>query len=104
MKTDKKNSIKSSLSRSQIRGLGLIAALITIIPVLEAAPAEQAIQVTTANFELVFEVGKDGRLYQRAVGGGEAKGKPTREDEAYPQSGDGLGRLRNAPANVSLGG
>jgi alpha-galactosidase len=52
------------------------------------APHEK-ISVSTKNFALNFEVGDDGRLYQRAIGAVDANGKLLREDEAYPQAGDG---------------
>jgi alpha-galactosidase len=43
----------------------------------------------TKTFELDFQVGDDGRLYQRAVGATDANGKLLRSSEAYPQAGDG---------------
>jgi alpha-galactosidase len=52
------------------------------------APCEK-FRVGTKTFGLDFEVGDDGRLYQRALGGAEADGKLTRSSEAYPQAGDG---------------
>jgi alpha-galactosidase len=51
-------------------------------------PPHESFQVRTKNFSLQFQVGDDGRLYQREVGGNEA-GKLTRNEEAFPQSGDG---------------
>ena len=43
----------------------------------------------TRTFELDFQVGDDGRLYQRAVGAADANGQLLRSSEAYPQAGDG---------------
>jgi alpha-galactosidase len=47
----------------------------------------QTFRVGTDAFALRFEVGRDGRLYQRALG--DTNEKLGRDDEAYPQSGDG---------------
>ena len=52
------------------------------------APYE-TFSVTTKNFGLNFEVGDDGRLYQRAIGATDMTGKLLRPAEAYPQAGDG---------------
>jgi alpha-galactosidase len=54
-----------------------------------AIAAHQKFSVRTRNFAMDFEVGDDGRLYQRAVGGARADNELIREDEAYPQAGDG---------------
>jgi len=54
-----------------------------------ALPLYEHFSVNTKNFTLNFEVGDDGRLYQRAVGAADAAGKLLRTDEAYPQAGDG---------------
>ena len=55
---------------------------------LALGPHEE-FSVRTKTFALNFEVGDDGRLYQRAVGSGDAAGQLLRTDEAYPQAGDG---------------
>ena len=55
---------------------------------LALAPYEK-FSIRTKTFSLDFEVGDDGRLYQRAIGAGDADGKLERWDEAYPQAGDG---------------
>jgi alpha-galactosidase len=55
---------------------------------LALAPYEK-FGIRTKTFSLDFEVGDDGRLYQRAVGAGDADGKLERSSEAYPQAGDG---------------
>ena len=52
------------------------------------APPEK-FSVNTKSFALNFEVGEDGRLYQRAVGAAGANAKLLRTDESYPQAGDG---------------
>jgi alpha-galactosidase len=58
-----------------------------------AAVAEPAsphkFSVQTKNFSLIFEVGADGRLYQRPVGAAGADKNLHRIDESYPQAGDG---------------
>jgi alpha-galactosidase len=52
-------------------------------------PPSEKFNVQTKNFVLNFEVGDDGRLYQRAVGAADANEKLQRTDECYPQAGDG---------------
>ena len=63
------------------------------LSVAEYASASSAVtkqfSVNTKNFVLSFEVGDDGRLYQRAVGAADADAKLLRTDESYPQAGDG---------------
>jgi alpha-galactosidase len=54
-----------------------------------APRAAETIRLSTRNFTLAFEVGSDGRLYQRAIGVEDERQKPQRTDEAYPQAGDG---------------
>ncbi|MFO1513141.1 MAG: alpha-galactosidase [Verrucomicrobiota bacterium] len=53
-----------------------------------ALPAFENLAVQTKSFALAFQVGDDGRLYQRAIGGS-LSAKPSRNDESYPQAGDG---------------
>ena len=55
---------------------------------LALAPYEK-FSIRTKTFSLDFEVGDDRRLYQRAVGAGDADDKLERSSEAYPQAGDG---------------
>jgi alpha-galactosidase len=43
----------------------------------------------TKNFAMTFQVGNDGRLYQRPIGADDPKAKLQRDDEFYPQAGDG---------------
>jgi alpha-galactosidase len=52
------------------------------------APYE-VFSLKTKNFALDFEVGDDGRLYQRAIGATALRQRPLRTEEAYPQAGDG---------------
>lgn len=54
-----------------------------------ALPPYEIVSLSTKSFALNFEVGDDGRLYQRAIGTGGDKQKSQRYDEAYPQAGDG---------------
>jgi alpha-galactosidase len=74
---------------------GLIALFIGAISLFIAEdgaaqpPSPEKFSVQTKNFSLNFEVGGDGRLYQRAVGAADADEKLQRADESYPQAGDG---------------
>lgn len=52
------------------------------------APYE-VVDLSTKSFKMNFEVGDDGRLYQRPIGTSEGAKKTLRTDEAYPQAGDG---------------
>lgn len=52
-------------------------------------PPSETFTIDTDTFSLAFEVGQDGRLYQRPVGMAEGKDRPQRIEEAYPQAGDG---------------
>ncbi|MDB6018972.1 MAG: glycoside hydrolase clan [Pedosphaera sp.] len=52
-------------------------------------PPSEKFSVNTRNFALNFEVGEDGRLYQRNIGASDTGGKLLRTDEVYPQAGDG---------------
>jgi len=54
-----------------------------------ALPPYESFSLKTATFAVDFQVGDDGRLYQRIVGQVPEDGKLSRWDEAYPQSGDG---------------
>jgi alpha-galactosidase len=74
---------------------GLIALFIGMITPLfitangTAQPSPEKFSVQTKNFTLNFQVGDDGRLYQRAVGAADAGERLQRADESYPQAGDG---------------
>jgi len=52
-------------------------------------PSPEKFSVQTKNFALIFEVGDDGRLYQRAIGAAGSNEKLLRTDESYPPAGDG---------------
>lgn len=54
-----------------------------------AIALHQKFSVSTQTFAMDFEVGDDGRLYQRAIGGTDPDKESKRDDEAYPQAGDG---------------
>src|SRR5258708_6224754 len=74
--------------------IGLIALFMaTSLFVAENGVAQMAsfekFSVSTKNFTLNFDVGGDGRLYQRAVGAVNVNKKLQRTDECYPQAGDG---------------
>ena len=45
--------------------------------------------IKTRGFQVNFQVGDDGRLYQLPVGGHDSNPKLKRDDEMYPQAGDG---------------
>jgi alpha-galactosidase len=52
-------------------------------------PIPDKFSVSTNAFSLHFEVGADGRLYQRPVGSDDVNATLSRTDESYPQAGDG---------------
>src|SRR5579862_6402838 len=52
-------------------------------------PAHDKFDIKTKTFDVGFEVGGDGRLYQMPVGGKAPDKKHIRDAEAYPQAGDG---------------
>jgi alpha-galactosidase len=72
-----------------IIALGALVGFFTIQADAAQPPAEKQFSVQTKNFTLNFEVGPDGRLYQRAVGAAGASKKLQRAEESYPQAGDG---------------
>src|SRR5439155_19749793 len=53
-----------------------------------ALPPYETFGLKTKSFTLEFQVGDDGRLYQRTIGSSAGE-PPPRIDEAYPQWGDG---------------
>jgi alpha-galactosidase len=69
--------------------LSVVASLLAIEKTAAKPAAQETISVQTRNFALIFEVSNDGRLYQRSVGAANANEKLSRNDEAYPQAGDG---------------
>ncbi len=72
----------------RVRLFAAVLALAAIAPVARAQSAGN-LTVATAHFALDFRVGKDGRLYQRPVDERESAKFPERQQEAYPQWGDG---------------
>src|SRR5580698_5647688 len=70
-----------------------IIILTGITPALFAQPAaqppHQTFSLKTKSFTLNFHTGDDGRLYQSPVGADNSKWKLQRDDESYPQAGDG---------------
>ena len=52
-------------------------------------PPYEIVSLKTANFKIDFQVGDDGRLYQRAIGAADENERLQRWDESYPQAGDG---------------
>ena len=74
---------------SLVSQFGAVPSLFAETVQLFSPDLKQPITLRTAHFSLDFRVGDDRRLYQRAIGSGEANEKPERFDEAYPQAGDG---------------
>jgi alpha-galactosidase len=54
-----------------------------------ALPPYETFSLKTKSFTVKFEVGDDGRLYQFPIGADDADSKLPRDDEFYPQAGDG---------------
>ncbi|HWD92007.1 MAG TPA: alpha-galactosidase [Verrucomicrobiae bacterium] len=54
-----------------------------------AAASHEQVEVKTKNFTVTFFVGDDGRLYQIPIGGSKPDAKHLRDEEFYPQAGDG---------------
>jgi len=54
-----------------------------------ALPAYETFSLKTKNFAVNFQVGDDDRLYQRPIGATNLNAKLRRDDEFYPQAGDG---------------
>ena len=54
-----------------------------------ALPPREKFSLQTKTFAVRFEVGGDGRLYQRPIGAGNDAEPLKRDDESYPQAGDG---------------
>src|SRR6516164_4243669 len=66
-----------------------IAIISAVIGLAIAGHAENApLVVKTKSFPINFQVGADGRLYQQPMGA-DNKAKQVRDDEFYPQAGDG---------------
>src|SRR6185312_12216770 len=79
----------------QMKNCVLIAGILTgmAATVANGAPepvaSAQTFGVNTKDFSVDFQVGNDGRLYQFPIGSGDPKSKLKRDDESYPQAGDG---------------
>jgi alpha-galactosidase len=69
--------------------LALLTSKAAFLVVANAASSSPDMNVQTKSLTLNFHVGEDGRLYQRPLGGGTAKSILQRDDECYPQAGDG---------------
>src|ERR1700722_20158668 len=67
-------------------GIGL---LLTTEITRAKPPIPDKFSVSTNAFSLHFEVGTDGRLYQRPIGADDVNATLSRTDESYPQAGDG---------------
>src|SRR5579862_7360522 len=68
----------------------LLLAIISAAGSSSALPPNEQFSVRTKEFTLSFLVGETGRLYQRAVGVANSALPLPRDDEAYPQAGDGF--------------
>ena len=58
-------------------------------PAPAALPPYELFSLPTATMAVRFQVGDDGRLYQRPIGASDATEPLQRDDELYPQAGDG---------------
>lgn len=54
-----------------------------------ALPPYEVFKLKTRSFVVTFQVGDDGRLYQLPIGANDPTAKLSRDDEFYPQAGDG---------------
>ncbi len=70
------------------RGFSFGLALTSLLCLAHSTSAE-TISVGTKDLALNFQVGDDRRLYQQPVGTEQPNWKPQRDDEFYPQAGDG---------------
>ena len=67
----------------------VLAALIFITQNGAAEPSPGKFSVQTRDFTLNFEAEAGGRLYQHPIGADDPNAKLRRDDEFYPQAGDG---------------
>src|SRR5580693_2115802 len=72
------------MSRRFLFGLAFAGVFFLAYPTLA-----EKISVGTKDFTLNFQVGDDHRLYQQPIGVEESNWKLQRDDEYYPQAGDG---------------
>ena len=74
-----------------IKRLALTALVYAAIGMASAvfAVTNETFRLKTKSFAVTFQVGDDGRLYQRPMGADDSSAKLTRDDEFYPQAGDG---------------
>jgi alpha-galactosidase len=54
-----------------------------------AVPVRETFALKTKSFTVTLQVGTDGRLYQQPISASSSQSKPVRDDEFYPQAGDG---------------
>src|SRR5580693_2848833 len=73
-----------TMNRRFLFGLAFAGVLLLTYPALA-----EKISVGTKDFTLNFQVGDDRRLYQQPIGVEESNWKLQRDDEYYPQAGDG---------------
>ena len=72
------------------RRLALAALTCATLPLFAGpAPSHKPFSLNTKSFALHFQVGGDGRLYQRPIGAANSKATLRRDEEFYPQAGDG---------------
>src|SRR5271157_2787451 len=83
----------NTVHSSHLALIGLSVCLATSCLSAQNGAAEPSPQgkfgVRTRDFVLNFETGADGRLYQHPIGGVDPDAKLRRDDEFYPQAGDG---------------
>ncbi len=85
---DKSRDMKYYSLVSSIAFLGLAG--LAVSPAADvSSPSQAAFSITTKSFAVRFQVGGDGRLYQQPLGAENPVAKVRRDDEAYPQAGDG---------------
>jgi alpha-galactosidase len=86
-------SVKTMRQRNTLLSIAALLAAIICTNKGDAAtnplPAHDKFDIKTKTFDVSFEVGSDGRLYQIPVGGKEPGPKNIRDAESYPQAGDG---------------
>lgn len=79
----------SDCSYYLVKSLNKLLAAIVLSSLMapEARPAQPTVTLSTKTLTITLQVGKDGRLYQVPLGATPAK--QSRNDEFYPQAGDG---------------